>query len=282
MQINKILQNYIQISFPGLNDEQKEILVALLADSGFDGFEEAANGLEAFINESKLNRNLLTEIANKYKIDFIEKTITPANWNETWELGFDPVIIENFCAIRTRFHNATQATPYEIIIEPKMSFGTGHHATTYMMIQQMREIDFAGKTVCDFGTGTGILAILSEKLGAGKIFAIENDAYSIENAKENIHLNKCSKIQVINNAKVYANQKFDIILANINKNTILENLSAFQEELIGDGVLLLSGFLNEDLPEILLALSDFDALKTITKDDWVCLRFKSCLRKTVD
>lgn len=274
MQINNILQNYIQISFRGLNDEQKEILIALLADAGYEGFEEVVNGLEAFINEDKFNRNLLTKITNQYKIDFIEKTITSANWNETWVLSSDPVIIENFCAVRASFHNRIKTAPYEIIIDPKMSFGTGHHATTYMMIQQMREIDFTGKTVYDFGTGTGILAILSEKLGAEKILAIENDPICIANAMENIDLNKCSKIKVINNPEIYVNQKFDIILANINKNTILENFPFFQENLIGNGVLLLSGFLNEDLPEILLAASHFDVIKTITKEDWVCLRFK--------
>ncbi|HZI52519.1 MAG TPA: 50S ribosomal protein L11 methyltransferase [Chitinophagaceae bacterium] len=274
--------NYIQISFPVLNDEQKEILIALLADAGFEGFEEVGNGLEAFVNESKFNRIILTEIAHQYKIEFIEKTISPANWNKLWESGSDPVIIENFCAVRASFHNPVKTARYEIIIDPKMNFGTGHHATTFMMIQQMSEIDFTGKTVCDFGTGTGILAILSEKLGTENIIAIENDLSSIENARENILLNKCSNIRLLNDSKVCANQKFDIILANINKNTILENFSSFHENLNANGVLLLSGFLEEDLPEILLAASDFEEIKTILKDNWVCVRFKPCLLKTVD
>lgn len=141
-----------------------------------------------------------------------------------------------------------------------MNFGTGHHATTNMMIQQMSEFDFSGTTVCDFGTGTGILAILSEKLGAEKILAIEKDINSIENAMENILLNNCSKVRLINDSKVCVNQKFDIIIANINKNTILENFSSFHENLNANGVLLLSGFLNEDLLEILRAASDFEEI----------------------
>ena len=276
------MQNYIQISFPGLNDKQKEILIALLADAGFEGFEEDANGLEAFVSESKFNRNLLTKITHQFKIDFIEKTIGHTNWNEVWESGSDPVIIENFCAVRASFHNPVKTALHEIIIDPKMNFGTGHHATTYMMIQQMSEIDFTGKTVCDFGTGTGILAIFSEKLGAEKILAIENDIHSIENSKENIRLNECCKIRLINDSTVCLNQKFDIIIANINKNTILGNFSSFRKNLIENGVLLLSGFLNKDLPEILRAASDFEEIKTIKKDNWVCLRFKPCLLKTVD
>lgn len=266
--------NYIQISFPDLKVEQKEILIALLSNSGFEGFEEVGNGLEAFVYESKFNRNQLKEITNQYKIDFIERIISPVNWNEPWESGFPPVVVENFCAVRASFHDPVKTAHYEIIINPKMSFGTGHHATTYMMIQQISEIDFTGKTVCDFGTGTGILAILSEKLGAEKILAIDNDACSIENAMGNILLNECCRIKLINNSRVSANQKFDIIIANINKNIILENLSAFYESLVEKGVLLISGLLKEDLPEILQAASDFKEIKTITKDNWLCLRFE--------
>jgi ribosomal protein L11 methyltransferase len=276
------LLNYIQISFPGLNDEQKEILIALLSDSGFEGFEEVVNGLEAFVSESKFNRTLLKEITHQYKIEFIEKNISSKNWNEVWESGFSPVVIENFCAVRSNFHDPVKTTQHEIIINPKMSFGSGHHATTYMMIQQISEIDFAGKAVCDFGTGTGILAILSEKLGAEKILAIDNDTRSIENAMGNIELNECSRIKVINNSKVSTDRKFDIVIANINKNIILENLSAFYESLVEKGVLLLSGLLIEDLPEILQAASDFNEIKTITKDNWLCLRFEPRLLKTVD
>jgi len=279
---HKVLQNYILISFPGLNDELKETLIALLADAGFEGFEEVANGLEAFVSESKFNRNLLIKIVHQYKIEFIEKMISPANWNEIWESGYDPVVIEKFCAVRASFQNPIKTVGYEIIIDPKMNFGTGHHATTYTMIQQMSEIDFTSKIICDFGTGTGILAILSEKLGAEKILAIENDISSIENAKENILLNKCSKIRLINDSKVCANQNFDIIIANINKNAILENFSSFHKNLNANGVLLLSGFLKEDLPEILSAASDFKETKTIIKGIWICVRFKRRLLKKVD
>ncbi|MCB0777743.1 MAG: 50S ribosomal protein L11 methyltransferase, partial [Chitinophagaceae bacterium] len=162
--------------------------------------------------------------------------------------------------------------PYEIIIEPKMSFGTGHHATTYMMVSQMFDLDFVGKKVFDFGTGTGVLAILAEKLGAAYTIAVDNDEWSIQNAAENITRNDCSKIIIEQGDKI-SGGSYDILLANINKNVILDNMAEMKKSTSPKGMILLSGLLQEDEPEILVAAEGL-ALKPVSKmqkDNWICI-----------
>src|SRR5258705_1561264 len=170
--------DYLKITFIDLQPEQKEILIAQLADAGYEGFEETENKLEAFIKDKNFDALILNEISFKYQTPYISEKIAETNWNQVWESNFEPVIVENYVAIRADFHKPIVNTKFEIVITPKMSFGTGHHATTYMMIQLMKEIDLTGKTVLDFGTGTGILAILAEKSGAKKIDAVDNDDWS--------------------------------------------------------------------------------------------------------
>jgi ribosomal protein L11 methyltransferase len=164
---------------------------------------------------------------------------------------------------------------HEIVITPKMSFGTGHHATTFMMIQQMQEIDFSGKKVFDFGTGTGILAILAERLGAKKIIAVDNDDWSIANTAENLERNNCSKVELKKADKVTADERFDIILANINKNVILDNFSSLVKQLSSKGILLLSGLLTEDEADILAEAGKFPLIFSVksASNNWVALRF---------
>ena len=191
------MPDYIQITFSDLQPEQKDILIAQLSDAGFDGFEETEIGLEAFIRSKEFDKSLLDEIAFKYQLFYKVSVIKNTNWNLVWETNFAPIIIGNFVSIRADFHEPVKNVEFEIIITPKMSFGTGHHATTYMMIEQMREIDFKEKTVLDFGTGTGILSLLAEKLGAREIIAADNDDWSIENAGENIKRNHSSKVTIL-------------------------------------------------------------------------------------
>ena len=243
--------NYIQIQFEKLSADQSDVLIAQLNELGFTGFEELESVLKAFIPEEDFDRSLLLNSLEHNKISFTESFIKETNWNRVWESNFDPVIVEDFVAIRAEFHKPVPGVLYEIIITPKMSFGTGHHATTYMMIEQMRRLDFAGKSVFDFGTGTGVLAILAQKLGARKIIAVDNDLWSIENAKENFVRNNCTSIDIrlFNSADISG--QFNIVLANINKNVILENIKHFQRLLTEDGALLLSGVLPEDKHEIL-------------------------------
>ncbi len=269
------MSHFIQISFTDLQPEQKDILIAQLADAGYEGFEETESGLEAFINKKQFDKYLLEEISFKYQLHYKEKTVENVNWNQVWESNFQPVIVKDFVAVRADFHEPIHEVEHEIIITPKMSFGTGHHATTYMMIEQMKEIDFRGKDVFDFGTGTGILAILAEKLGAGKILAIDNDDWSIENALENSKRNHCGMVSVKKASSAAAEIKFDIILANINKKVILENLASLRNQLSGSGILLISGMLEEDKEEILIATSalKIQVEKELIRNNWICLRF---------
>lgn len=269
--------DFIKISFAELQPEQKEILIAQFADAGFEGFEETENGLDAFISKKIFDTVLVNEIAAKYNLSYTSENIAAANWNAIWESNFDPVVVEDYVVVRAGFHAPVSDKKFEIIITPKMSFGTGHHATTYMMMQMMREIEFADKTVFDFGTGTGVLAILAEKEGAASVIAIDNDDWSIENAAENFEMNACKKIQLEKASSVFPEKKFDIILANINKNVILENFSALNSQLNKGGNLLLSGLLEGDREDILkIAVQNKLVLfKELNKKNWICLNFSN-------
>jgi len=271
------MNEYIQIEFPDLSTEQKDILIAKLSENGFEGFEETITGLLAFIAAKDYNEKVLKKIAAKEKIAYDRSIIEETNWNKVWESNFDPVVVGDFVAIRADFHEPVKKVDHEIIITPKMSFGTGHHATTFMMIGQMRHIDFTGKTVFDFGTGTGVLAILAEKLGARTIVAIDNDDRSIENARENIQRNDCSLIDLRKSSTPATASSFDIILANINKNVILENFLLLVNQLSAGGVLLLSGLLKEDEDVVFRRSSEYSLqlIQTTVRDNWLCLRY-SC------
>jgi ribosomal protein L11 methyltransferase len=269
------MSRYIQISFHEIEPEQLEILVAYLADAGFEGFEEEQQVLKAFISEANYDKQLLLEIAHKYNLNYDEQIIGEQNWNTLWESNFPPVIVDDFVVVRADFHEPIPGVEHEIIITPKMSFGTGHHATTFMMMQQIREIDFRNKTVLDFGTGTGVLAILAEKLGAKKVVAIDIDEWSIANALENCARNECSAIQIIQSDTVKVDDTFDIILANINKNVIVGNFPELVAKLTTGGVILFSGLLHEDEKDI-RALSEKYLLVfagSYKKDNWLCLKF---------
>ena len=185
------------------------------------------------------------------------------------------IVIDDFVSIRADFHNPVAGVEHEIVITPKMSFGTGHHATTYMMVQQMREIDFEEKNVFDFGTGTGVLAILAEKLKAKEIIAVDNDEWSISNAAENIERNGGVAIRLEEANTIKGENQFDIILANINRNVIIENFPVMVDRLAPGGVLLLSGLLLEDEPAIVQCAKKTALLltKRTTKDNWISLRF---------
>src|SRR5690349_10830070 len=182
------MKNYIHIKFQPVLKEQQEILIAQLADLGYEGFEEGIGFISAYIPEDQFNESETYHLIAGTDITVTKEVILPRNWNEEWEQNFQPVVIDDFCGIRAHFHAPLQQVQHEIIITPKMSFGTGHHATTHLMIQSMQQLSFNDKTVLDFGTGTGVLAILAERLGAAHITAIDNDEWSITNVEENIAL----------------------------------------------------------------------------------------------
>ena len=269
------MSNYIEIDFENISSEKSEILIAELSNIGFEGFEEDSNALKAFIPEDLFDPSALKEIAAQCNVEFFRRTIAETNWNQVWESNFQPVLVDDFVMVRADFHPPAKGVAHEIVITPKMSFGTGHHATTFMMMQQMQSFDFKEKDVFDFGTGTGVLAILAEKLGAKKVIAIDNDEWSISNALENVARNNCTRVDVRNNGTALLNLSFDIILANINKNVILDNFPALVSQLKEGGVILLSGLLKEDEDDIVQAAKSHLLVfaGSYLKDNWLCLKF---------
>jgi ribosomal protein L11 methyltransferase len=244
------MPHYIHLRFMDLPKDKQEILIALLSEQGFEGFEEGTNYLSAFIPAEQWDEKAVTELTTRYGVTYTTESIAQKNWNEEWERNFEPVVVQDFCAVRAHFHQPISNVQYEIIITPKMSFGTGHHATTYMMIEFMKEIDFTGKSVLDFGTGTGILAVLAEKTGAKTILAIDNDDWSVENAAENISVNKATKIVLEKADNIEHTGSFSIILANINKHVLLANMGAVKQHLKPGGVVIMSGLLAGDRADI--------------------------------
>jgi ribosomal protein L11 methyltransferase len=267
------MSNTIQITIHVNNENLRDELIAELSVLNYDAFEEKENELAAFIKEESFVAEALENILKNHKINYTKSLIEDQNWNALWESNFQPVIVDDFCAIRAAFHKPFEDTEHEIIITPKMSFGTGHHATTFMMISQMRHIDFKDKQVADFGTGTGVLSILAEKLGSNSVWAIDNDEWSIDNAKENIEVNGCKNIIIEKADGFKPKQKFDIILANINRNIILENMKTLLGGLDDTGKLLLSGLLKNDEAEVTAAFmqTGFQHNFTIERNGWVCI-----------
>jgi ribosomal protein L11 methyltransferase len=271
------MANYIQLEFQNISSQQSDLLIAQLSEIGFNGFEEEENCLKAFIPANDFIEAAVKEIAASHNLSFTQSTIEETNWNAVWESNFQPVVVDDFVGIRADFHEPITGVEHEIVITPKMSFGTGHHATTFMMIQQMREIDFTDKTVFDFGTGTGILAILAEKLGAAKVFAVDYDEWSIENAQENLTRNNCSRFTLEKADSAVSDGQFEIILANINKNVILDNFSSLVKLLAPNGILLLSGLLETDEVDILREAGKFPLISKgkTAMNKWIAISFKN-------
>ncbi len=265
--------NYIELTIEAA-DGLQDMLVAELAELGFEGFEETEHLLKAFISETTYPDELLNIIFKKYDVKYSKSIINKQNWNQVWESNFEPVRVDNFVGIRAAFHPAFEEVTHEIVITPKMSFGTGHHATTYMMIQMMESLGFQQKSVFDFGTGTGILAILAEKLGSEAVTAVDNDDWCIENASENILINHCKYIDIQKVEVFDTLKKYDTILANINKHIILENLPNLHKGLKPGGVLLLSGLLEADETDILEAASKSGLMSAekLQRSGWIALK----------
>ena len=270
------MKNYIHIKFQPVSKEQQEILVAQLSELGYEGLEEGFNYTSAYIPEDQYNETETYHLIAGTETTITKEIILPRNWNQEWEENFQPVIIDAFCGIRAHFHAPLQQVQHEIIITPKMSFGTGHHATTHLMIQRMQQLSFTGKTVLDFGTGTGVLAILAERLGASVVTAIDNDEWSITNAAENITLNHCSNIALAQADSLQMSTEFDIILANINKHVLIANMSAIKQHLTPGGVVIMSGLLLGDKSEMEASAtnSGLVVLEHLTRGDWMCLVLK--------
>lgn len=266
------MDHFIAVIFK-TNEDQTAMLTALLMNAGFEGAEEREDKTKVFIVENCFDETVTTEIFKQFDLKYIIEKIARQNWNATWESSFEPVQVDDFAAIRASFHAPVKDVAHDIIITPKMSFGTGHHATTYLMIQEMRLLNFEEKSVVDFGTGTGVLAILAEKLGAKNIIAIDYDEWSIDNAKENIEANNCSRIDLYKADQMLADKKAAIILANINLNVILENIKLIKHACLNDSFILFSGLLIHDeiiMREILI-INGLRVLKVVDKNNWIAI-----------
>lgn len=269
----------IQVSIEVADEAVKDILIAELADLGFDGFEETETGLFSYIDSAKFDAEVsggLADLAAQHGAAYTINAIDKQNWNALWESNFEPVLVDDFVGVRANFHEPfNNQVEHDIVITPKMSFGTGHHSTTYSVMQLMRVINFKGQSVFDFGTGTGLLAILAHKLGASYVLGVDNDDWCIENASENIVVNNTQliEIQKVNDANL--NKKFNIIIANINKNIILDNLAFLADATVPGGVVLLSGLLVEDEAEIEAACASlgWKHQETRTRNNWIALHY---------
>ena len=256
-----------------------EILMAEIAEAGFDTFMETDSGFEAFIESDRYDENRLIEIREQYSsqtgITYTFDKIEKRNWNEEWEKSYHPIIVDDQCMIRANFHQPDKKYPYEIIITPKMSFGTGHHQTTYLMVKQQLSIDHKDKRVMDAGCGTAILSIMASKAGAQEVEAFDIDEWSVINGQENLEVNGCSNIRLqqgkINEVKLAGT--FDIILANINKNVLLSEMRQYQGFLNSGGLLLLSGFYTHDIDDLLKEAAQYglSELRRDERETWASL-----------
>ncbi|HLO80943.1 MAG TPA: 50S ribosomal protein L11 methyltransferase [Chitinophagaceae bacterium] len=311
---------YSELVFAGVTQELQEILIARLSEAGYDGFLEEGDTLKAYRGEEPLDEDFLRELCVENGCSYTVNKIQEENWNASWEASFSPVVVENFVAVRADFHEVVKDVEHEIIITPKMSFGTGHHATTWLMMKALRDLSLqgtslqgtslqgrafqeasnlgnplqqgtlenhslqgaslqgrplGGREVLDFGTGTGILAILAEKMGAGHVLAIDNDTWSIDNATENIARNNSQKIDLALADSIPPGRQFDIVLANINKHILLEHARSIADSVRMGGILIISGILSEDKQDMISAF-DLYLIRPINaeeRNNWLMMAF---------
>ena len=256
-----------------------EILIAELGYAGFESFVENETGVIAYIQKEDCFPDILDTIqilkSNEFSITYTFENIEQTNWNAEWEKNFKPITVDNRVTIRAPFHDVP-STEFDIIIEPKMSFGTGHHETTHMMIQHILKNDFVDKSVLDMGCGTGVLAILAEKCGASQLDAIDIDNWCYLNSLENVERNHCQNISVYQgDVALLKNKAYDIIIANINRNILLQDIPQYAKSLNPNGLLFLSGFYKEDIPTIENQCQDnmLKLVDVLQKGQWVSLKF---------
>lgn len=259
-------------------DPFRDILFGELSEIGFDGFEDTEKGLLAYISEDRFDASLIKSLRvmqNKaLQISYTTEIIAEQNWNADWESDFEPIEVTKDCYVRAPFH-PSRNLPYEIVIEPKMSFGTGHHETTWLVLRQMLDIDFEGKTVLDMGAGTGVLAILASKLEAKEVLALDVDEWAYKNAIENTSMNGAVNITVEKGGFERIKQRtFHVILANINKNVLLQFMSVLSKCLEPSGILILSGFFEKDIADLRSRAEKNGLVERTkaTKNDWALLQ----------
>ena len=273
--------NYYACSFTNPDNENlKDMFMELLGEIGFDSFMDTDDGFDAYCQEPLLNEEELNDIMQMEQfanVKLIKKELIPdQDWNATWEASYEPVIINEFCRIRAPFHKVEGSYKYDLIIEPKMSFGTAHHETTSQIIELMLQSDFSGLNLLDMGSGTGVLAILAKKLGSATTVAIDNDEWAYRNALDNIRLNDENEIIVeLGDATSLNDRQFDVILANINRNILLRDMKEYVKCLVDGGKIFFSGFYEEDL---VLIKKEAERLgltysNHVTKNNWTAAVF---------
>ncbi|MEN8966582.1 MAG: 50S ribosomal protein L11 methyltransferase [Polaribacter sp.] len=273
---------YIEYNFTvSPKEPTSEILIAELGNVGFESFVENEIGVTAYIQKEAYKENILEDIyilnSEEFSIKYTKNEVAQTNWNAEWEKNFTPIKVDDLVSIRAPFHENPNLK-YEIVIEPKMSFGTGHHETTHMMVQHLLQLDLENKKVLDMGCGTGILAIFAEMKGAKPIDAIDIDNWSYENSIENVSRNNCKNISVYEgDSSLLINKKYDVIIANINRNILLMDMKVYTNCLKENGILLLSGFYQEDIPIIDAEVSKYNLnLDTyIERNNWVALKYNN-------
>jgi len=256
-----------------------EILIAELGEVGFESFTENENGVTGYIQKKDWHELILDDIqimqSEELEVSYDIEEIEQVNWNSEWEKHFEPIQVDNLVSVRAPFHENPNLK-YDIVIEPKMSFGTGHHETTHLMLQHLLAMDLQGKSVLDMGCGTGILAIFAEMKGAKDLDAIDIDNWCYENSLENVERNNCKNIVVFEgDVSLLGDKKYDVIIANINRNILLQDLAVYAKCMQSNGVLLLSGFYTEDIPfiEEEANKNGLKLQKTLERNNWVSLNY---------
>jgi ribosomal protein L11 methyltransferase len=262
---------HTRVTFDIAEGDERDMLVASLAEAGYEGFEETDTVLYAYIPTTEFDHDLLYTITS---LPHVLEDIEQRNWNAEWEAGIEPVVVDGFCTVRAHFHEPAKTTPYEVIITPKMSFGTGHHATTRLMIAAMQAVDFKGRRVLDFGTGTGVLAILAAKLGANEVLGIDIDEWAVENAIENAGRNNCTDIVMRLGVLDDVNGMYDVILANLNRHILLGGMERMYSLLCAGGVLIMSGLLADDEQIVVNSAQSagFGNEYVTTENGWIAIK----------
>lgn len=261
--------------------DQADILLAELGEIGFDIFEDSDTGLIAYCQTDLFNLDVFKDLISRYQflgpIQYEIQEIEKQNWNAVWETNYDPIRIADLVFIRANFHPSEPGYQIEIVINPKMSFGTGHHETTFQMSQALFDLNLTGKSVLDAGTGTGILAFVAKKLGATFVRGFDIDEWSVENSIENASLNACEEVEFGKGTILDESARmYDVLLANINRNILLDEMDEYADRIVSGGDLLLSGFYTEDIP-MLVERAETLGLNYVSqseKNRWACLRFK--------
>ncbi len=272
--------NYIEYKFTiSPLEPWREIFLALLSECGFESFTDEDKGLNAYVRKTDEDEQCILNrinVLHDAKITFERNEIEQQNWNAEWESNFHPILVNNQCYIRAEFHESKPEIPYEIIIQPKMSFGTGHHETTHLMVEYILETDFEGKDVLDMGCGTSILAILAKMKGASYVEAIDIDEWSVENSTENAERNGVELTVQLGDASLLGDRNFDVILANIQRNILLEDIPKYIQALNLTGELILSGLMEHDFEDIKSKCEENGLIFVSKKqrNEWIALKFQ--------